>query len=182
MLVGNVDLLDFFQTAIQSFVLHEQFSFFFQFRLSFTTFNTWKRIDFFSFFRKKINFHVLNKKYLSLSCYKKVTTHTSKTIKYTTIYPKQIIKRIFSKNADIKYLNEDGCSHEKYILAIEKRNHRERNRVRAINISFQTLGRTIPSISQRKKRTSKVKILIKAIQYIQELEALLQCDFTKIGH
>lgn len=100
----------------------------------------------------------------------------------THIYPKQIIKRIFSKTADIKYLDEDGCSHEKYILAIEKRNHRERNRVRAINIAFQTLGRTIPSITQRKKRTSKVKILIKAIQYIQELEALIQCDFTKNGY
>lgn len=77
------------------------------------------------------------------------------------------------------YLNGGSCSHQKYQLAIEKRNFRERNRVRAINIAFQELRQTIPSISKRNKRTSKVKILMKAIQYIQELEALLDCALSE---
>ncbi|XP_055294895.1 achaete-scute homolog 1b-like [Sitodiplosis mosellana] len=71
-------------------------------------------------------------------------------------------------------LRGEDCTHQKFSLAIEKRNFRERNRVRAINIAFQELRLTIPSISQRNKRTSKVKILLKAIQYIKELEILLE--------
>lgn len=80
------------------------------------------------------------------------------------------------------YSNGSSCTHQKYRLAIEKRNFRERNRVRAINIAFQVLGQTIPSISQRNKRTSKVKILMKAIQYIQELEGLLDCETSQQIH
>lgn len=79
----------------------------------------------------------------------------------------------FSDSKDIFLLGEE-CRHEKYSLAIEKRNFRERNRVRAINVAFQELKLIIPSVSQRNKRTSKVKILIKAIQYIRELEAQLE--------
>lgn len=75
--------------------------------------------------------------------------------------------------------NGDNCMHQKLSVAIEKRNFRERNRVRAINIAFHELQLTIPSISQRNKRTSKVKILLKAIQYIRELERLLYSDFPR---
>lgn len=64
--------------------------------------------------------------------------------------------------------------YQKLSLAIEKRNFRERNRVKAINKAFEKLRQTIPSISKRNKRTSKVNILIKAIQYIRELEVLLK--------
>lgn len=66
--------------------------------------------------------------------------------------------------------------YQQFSLAIEKRNTRERNRVKAISSAFQELRLTIPSISQRRKRTSKVKILMKAIQYIRELEVLLHYD------
>lgn len=65
------------------------------------------------------------------------------------------------------------CIFQKLSLAIEKRNFRERNRVKAINSAFNELRLIIPSISKRTKRISKVNILIKAIQYIRELEFLL---------
>lgn len=65
------------------------------------------------------------------------------------------------------------CVYQKLSMAIEKRNFRERNRVRAINSAFEKLRLVIPSISKRTKRISKVNILIKAIQYIREVEFLL---------
>lgn len=73
-----------------------------------------------------------------------------------------------------------SCINQKFSLAIEKRNDRERNRVKAINTAFQELRLTVPSISLRNKRISKVKILNKAIQYIKELEAQLQLWILKL--
>lgn len=74
-------------------------------------------------------------------------------------------------------LNENALrknsAYRKLSLAIEKRNFRERNRVKAINSAFEELRLATPSISKRSKRTSKVNILIKAIQYIRDLEFLL---------
>lgn len=67
----------------------------------------------------------------------------------------------------------DDCVYQKLSLAIEKRNFRERNRVKAINSAFEELRVVIPTISKRTKRISKVNILIKAIQYIRDLEFLL---------
>lgn len=67
----------------------------------------------------------------------------------------------------------NNYAYQKLSLAIEKRNFRERNRVKAINSAFEELRLNIPSISKRSKRISKVNILFRAIQYIRELEFLL---------
>lgn len=57
---------------------------------------------------------------------------------------------------------------------IEKRNERERFRVQAVNDAFGRLRRLIPTIAARRKRVSKVKTLKKAVQYIIQLQAILQ--------
>lgn len=72
-------------------------------------------------------------------------------------------------------VNYQKCG-SKHTLSIEKRNSRERNRVIRINNAFQALRIKIPSIAYRSKRTSKVKILLRAMQYISELEFLLELD------
>lgn len=59
------------------------------------------------------------------------------------------------------------------IALVEKRNARERNRVRAVNEAFVKLRRMIPTLAARQKRVSKVKTLQKAVQYIQELVYVL---------
>lgn len=56
---------------------------------------------------------------------------------------------------------------------LEKRNARERGRVRAVNSAFARLRLVVPSIAHRNKRVSKVKTLQKAIKYIMDLEYLL---------
>lgn len=58
--------------------------------------------------------------------------------------------------------------------SIEKRNARERFRVRAVNEAFCRLRRLIPVICYKNKRVSKVKTLRKAVQYIIELQTLLK--------
>lgn len=78
------------------------------------------------------------------------------------------IRSYFTDSGSI--CSREKCTYQKFSMAIEKRNFRERNRVKAINSAFQELRSAIPTISQRNKRTSKVRILIKAIQYIRELE------------
>lgn len=58
-------------------------------------------------------------------------------------------------------------------VSIEKRNCRERHRVQVINKAFNDLRLAIPSIAYRNKRISKVKTLLKAIEYIVEMEQML---------
>lgn len=82
---------------------------------------------------------------------------------------------LFADSNDI-FSRLEHRSYKKLSLSIEKRNVRERNRVRAINSAFQSLQLTIPSISTQNKRISKVKILMRAINYIKELETLLYLD------
>ena len=71
----------------------------------------------------------------------------------------------------------NGCdaraTREKEAISVERRNARERNRVRAVNSAFTRLRLAIPSIAARNKRVSKVKILERAIRYIQELSRLV---------
>ncbi|KAJ6648929.1 Helix-loop-helix protein 6 [Pseudolycoriella hygida] len=73
-----------------------------------------------------------------------------------------------------KLFSVDGTKHSAKTHNIEKRNARERCRVQAVNDAFSRLRRLIPSISARRKRVSKVKTLRKAVQYIIELQAVLQ--------
>ncbi|XP_037038092.1 helix-loop-helix protein 1-like [Bradysia coprophila] len=61
---------------------------------------------------------------------------------------------------------------------IEKRNERERFRVQAVNDAFCRLRRLIPTIAARRKRVSKVKTLKKAVQYIIQLQAILQSSYA----
>lgn len=61
----------------------------------------------------------------------------------------------------------------KELRSLEKRNARERGRVRAVNSAFSKLRLVVPSITNRSKRVSKLKTLQKAIQYIMELKYLL---------
>ncbi|XP_039295138.1 achaete-scute homolog 1b-like [Nilaparvata lugens] len=64
---------------------------------------------------------------------------------------------------------------------VAKRNARERRRVEAVNYAFTRLRRLIP-LETRGKRVSKVKTLQKAIEYIAELQHLLQLEMeTEAG-
>lgn len=59
-------------------------------------------------------------------------------------------------------------------LSIQRRNERERSRVRAVNAAFIKLRQMVPTISSRNKRVSKVKTLQKALEYICELHNILE--------
>lgn len=58
---------------------------------------------------------------------------------------------------------------------VAKRNARERRRVQAVNQAFYKLRRSVP-IENRNKRVSKVKTLQRAIDYIRQLERILEED------
>lgn len=73
-----------------------------------------------------------------------------------------------------KLFSIEGAKHTSKTHKIEKRNARERCRVRAVNDAFGRLRRLIPAIAMRRKRISKVKTLKKAVQYIIELQTLLK--------
>ena len=53
-----------------------------------------------------------------------------------------------------------------------RRNARERNRVKQIDVGFEKLRTTIPTAAQQKK-ISRVKILASAVDYIQHLHTLI---------
>lgn len=54
--------------------------------------------------------------------------------------------------------------------SVARRNERERNRVRQVNLGFATLRQHVPN---RSKKMSKVETLRSAVQYIRQLQALL---------
>ncbi|XP_078511901.1 achaete-scute homolog 1 [Lissotriton helveticus] len=56
--------------------------------------------------------------------------------------------------------------------AVARRNERERNRVKLVNLGFATLREHVPSGAQNKKM-SKVETLRSAVEYIRALQALL---------
>ncbi|KAG9509204.1 Achaete-scute-like 4, partial [Fragariocoptes setiger] len=56
---------------------------------------------------------------------------------------------------------------------VAKRNARERRRVQAVNQAFVRLRKSVP-IENRNKRVSKVKTLLRAIEYIRSLERVLE--------
>ncbi|XP_029112380.1 achaete-scute homolog 1b-like [Scleropages formosus] len=57
-------------------------------------------------------------------------------------------------------------------LAVARRNERERNRVRQVNMGFQTLRQHVPSGAASRKM-SKVETLRSAVEYIRALQRLL---------
>uniref|UniRef100_H2ZXL6 Achaete-scute family bHLH transcription factor 1b n=1 Tax=Latimeria chalumnae TaxID=7897 RepID=H2ZXL6_LATCH len=56
--------------------------------------------------------------------------------------------------------------------AVARRNERERNRVKLVNLGFQTLRQHVPNGSSSKKM-SKVETLRSAVEYIRALQQLL---------
>ena len=62
-----------------------------------------------------------------------------------------------------------------------RRNARERNRVKQIDVGFEKLRTTIPTAAQQKK-ISRVKILASAVDYIQHLHTLISEHETVCRH
>ena len=60
-------------------------------------------------------------------------------------------------------------------VAVARRNERERNRVKMVNMGFHTLRQHIPNGSKNKKM-SKVETLRSAVEYIRQLQLLLNAD------
>ncbi|XP_022237171.1 achaete-scute homolog 1b-like [Limulus polyphemus] len=58
-------------------------------------------------------------------------------------------------------------------VAVARRNERERNRVKMVNMGFATLKQHVPN-SAKNKKMSKVETLRAAVEYIKELQQLLQ--------
>ncbi|KAL1429854.1 hypothetical protein MTO96_015634 [Rhipicephalus appendiculatus] len=59
-----------------------------------------------------------------------------------------------------------------YTVAVARRNERERNRVRLVNHGFNALRQHVPQTGQ--KKLSKVETLRSAVEYIRELQQLLE--------
>ena len=70
---------------------------------------------------------------------------------------------------------------EKPPQVVAKRNARERRRVHAVNQAFLRLRKAIPFENKRGKRVSKVRVLQKAIDYINNLHGMVM-DFDGIPY
>ncbi|XP_041351248.1 uncharacterized protein LOC121370199 [Gigantopelta aegis] len=57
---------------------------------------------------------------------------------------------------------------------VHRRNARERNRVKLVNLGFETLREHVPS-GKVNKKLSKVETLRSAVEYIKELQNILNC-------
>ncbi|XP_022692435.1 achaete-scute homolog 2-like [Varroa jacobsoni] len=67
-----------------------------------------------------------------------------------------------------------------YKAAVERRNERERNRVRQVNNGFVVLRQRIP-FAKANKKMSKVETLRCAVDYIRQLQQLLTMDESIFG-
>ncbi|XP_077494926.1 achaete-scute homolog 5-like [Amblyomma americanum] len=66
-----------------------------------------------------------------------------------------------------------------YTAAVARRNERERNRVRLVNHGFNALRQHVPQTGQ--KKLSKVETLRSAVEYIRELQELLELTRRQSG-
>ncbi|KAH7938931.1 achaete-scute homolog 2 [Rhipicephalus sanguineus] len=66
-----------------------------------------------------------------------------------------------------------------YTVAVARRNERERNRVRLVNHGFNALRQHVPQTGQ--KKLSKVETLRSAVEYIRELQQLLELTRRQTG-
>lgn len=57
---------------------------------------------------------------------------------------------------------------------VARRNERERNRVKMVNLGFETLREHVPD-GKKNKKLSKVDTLKSAVEYIKQLQQLLRC-------
>lgn len=65
-----------------------------------------------------------------------------------------------------------ACGPPAYTVAVARRNERERNRVQLVNHGFNALRQHVPQSGQ--KKLSKVETLRSAVDYIRELQELLE--------
>ncbi|KAH9380181.1 hypothetical protein HPB48_019642 [Haemaphysalis longicornis] len=68
-----------------------------------------------------------------------------------------------------------------YSQAVARRNERERNRVRLVNMGFAALRQHVPNLTQNKKM-SKVDTLRSAVDYIKSLQELLEHGTISTPH
>lgn len=70
--------------------------------------------------------------------------------------------------------------HKPHTVAVARRNERERNRVKLINMTFATLRDHIPSMCKagKTKKMSKVETLRAAIDYIKYLQDMVEDEET----
>ncbi|XP_045195202.2 achaete-scute complex protein T4-like [Mercenaria mercenaria] len=59
--------------------------------------------------------------------------------------------------------------------SVSRRNERERKRVKMVNMGFETLRQHVP-VGRKNKKMSKVETLRSAVQYIKQLQDLLDSD------
>lgn len=65
-----------------------------------------------------------------------------------------------------------GSSHPVLPTSVARRNERERNRVKMVNMGFATLRQHVPNGAKNKKM-SKVETLRSAVEYIRQLQKVL---------
>ncbi|XP_076347949.1 achaete-scute homolog 1b-like [Tachypleus tridentatus] len=65
-------------------------------------------------------------------------------------------------------------------VAVARRNERERNRVRMVNMGFATLKQHVPNGAKNKKM-SKVETLRAAVEYIKQLQELLSDQHSSVA-
>ncbi|XP_062577064.1 achaete-scute homolog 1-like [Saccostrea cucullata] len=68
--------------------------------------------------------------------------------------------------------------------AVARRNERERNRVKMVNLGFETLREHVPN-GKKNKKMSKVDTLRAAVEYIKQLQTVLQdenMDTTSVSN
>ncbi|KAJ1131888.1 hypothetical protein NDU88_010219 [Pleurodeles waltl] len=66
-----------------------------------------------------------------------------------------------------------GSQHPLASATSERRNERERNRVKLVNLGFAHLRRHVPQAQGASRKMSKVETLRSAVDYIRELQGLL---------
>ncbi|XP_052010580.1 achaete-scute homolog 1b-like [Xyrauchen texanus] len=91
----------------------------------------------------------------------------------------KVLKRQLSSSPDLlrckRRLSFNGLGYsipQHQPMAVARRNERERNRVKQVNMGFQTLRQHVPNGAANKKM-SKVETLRSAVEYIRALQQLL---------
>ncbi|KAH9420926.1 protein dimerization [Dermatophagoides pteronyssinus] len=82
-------------------------------------------------------------------------------------------KRLNSKSSIMGHNhNHNHHNHNPLPSSVARRNERERNRVKMVNLGFATLRQHVPN-GVKNKKMSKVETLRSAVEYIRELQKLL---------
>ncbi|XP_015922772.1 achaete-scute homolog 1a [Parasteatoda tepidariorum] len=101
-----------------------------------------------------------------------VTTASNRTT-VSKIVPKRQRQDDDNHTTAIKNKRPKGSHHRGSAApAVARRNERERNRVRQVNLGFATLRQHVPN-GAKSKKMSKVETLRSAVQYIKQLQQLL---------